>query len=636
MTAPPAVADLALAEDAWARLRRIRDAGRLVADFPQVCALVGALDADHRARAGRLLAGCDLAEVAATHGQIPAVTVAVTGNGTCAPIVAPLVAEFARHRLAARVVGAAHGQYVADLADPRGDLLAARPEVTLCLLDAGVVADELGVGWTADDCARVLDAVLARVTGLARRHDADTTATLVLHTVPLPAWLARQLVDHRSRARLGVAWRQFNAALLGLAVELRRCVVVDLDTCLTDATPLDDPRLRAYAGVGFSEPLLGRLAAEVGHVAKALRGHGRKCLVLDLDGTLWGGVLGDDGPDGIEVGGAGRGAAFRRLQQLVAQWGTQGVLLAVCSKNDPEQVRTVLRDHPDLALRATDLVAVTAGWGPKSEALAELARTLNLGTDSLVLVDDSAFECGEVRHALPEVAVVPLDAEPARHPDRLLAGDWFATLRLTDDDHARRGHYRAEARRQELRDGHETLRDYLHELELRIELARPDERELSRVAQLTQRTNQFHLTTRRMDDAAVREHWRDPDAVLWVIRAADRFGDAGLVGAVFGRHRPSGPLVLTNMLLSCRVFGRDIETAALRAVLADARESGLPGVLGHYRPSPRNGRFADFYPRHGFVPVEPDGDVLRFRHDLTVLPEPVTHLRITTDLAGAS
>ncbi|MFC4147275.1 HAD-IIIC family phosphatase [Micromonospora mangrovi] len=634
MTAPPAVP--APVADAWARLRRIRDAGRLVADFPEVCALVGALDEDHRTRAGRLLAGGDPAEIAAAHPRIPAVTVAVTGNGTCAPIVAPLVAEFARHRLAARVVGAAHGQYVVDLADPDSELLAARPEVTLCLLDAAVVADELDVGWTVDDCARVLDTVLERVTGLARQHDARTTATLVLHTVPLPAWLARQLVDHRSRARLGVAWRQFNAALLGLAVELRRCVVVDLDTCLTDATPLDDARLRAYAGVGFSEPLLGRLAAEVGHVAKALRGHGRKCLVLDLDGTLWGGVLGDDGPDGIEVAGSGRGAAFRRFQQVVAQLGRQGVLLAVCSKNDSEQVRAVLRDHPDLVLRADDLVAVTAGWGPKSEGLAELAHTLNLGTESLVLVDDSAFECGQVRHALPEVAVVPLDAEPARHPGRLLADDWFATLRLTDEDQDRRHHYRAEARRRELRDGRATLEDYLRELELRIEVTRPHERELGRVAQLTQRTNQFHLTTRRMDEAAVRDHWHDPDAVLWVIRAVDRFGDAGLVGAVFGRHRPPGPLVLENMLLSCRVFGRGIESAALRAVLADARERGLPGVLGHYRPSPRNGRFADFYRRHGFTPVAPDGDVARFHHDLTVLPEPVTHLETATNLAGAS
>ncbi|MGC4807722.1 HAD-IIIC family phosphatase [Micromonospora sp. DT233] len=632
MTAPAGT----LAGHAWAQLRRIRDAGRLVADFPQVCALVGALDEEHRSRAGRLLAGCDPAEVTAAHPPIPAVTVAVTGNGACAPLVAPLVAEFARHRLAVRVVGAAHGQYVADLADPQGPLLAARPELTVCLLDADVVADELGVGWTVDDCARVLDTVLDRITGLARQHDERTGATLVLHTVPLPAWLARQLVDHRSRARLGVVWRQFNAALLALAVDLRRCVVVDLDTCLTDGTPLDDPRLRAYARTGFSEPLFGRLAAEVGHVAKALRGHGRKCLVLDLDGTLWGGVLGDDGPEGIELGGTGRGAAFRRFQQVLAQLGRQGVLLAVCSKNDPQQVRAVLREHPDLLLRAEDLVAVAAGWGPKSEALAELARTLDIGVESLVLVDDSAFECGQVRHALPEVAVVPLDGEPARHPGRLLAEDWFATLRLTDDDHDRPHRYRAEARRRELRDGHDTLRDYLRELELRVEVARPHERELSRVAQLTQRANQFHLNTRRMDDDAVREHWRDPDAVLWVIRAADRFGDAGLVGAVFGRHRPPGLLVLENMLLSCRVFGRDIETAALRAVLADARERGLTGVLGHYRPSPRNGRFADFYRRHGFAPVAPDDDVARFHHDLTVLPEPVAHLRTTSHLAGAA
>ena len=292
-----------------------------------------------------------------------------------------------------------------------------------------------------------------------------------------------------------------------------------------------------------------------------------------------------------------------------------------------------LHDLAPLGARLPELVDFDLLNSPAAPRLAVCATEVESG--ARVVFDTARGARIGPEHILASCALLPLFT-PVEVSGRLLADDWFATLRLTDEDRDRRRHYRAEARRQELRDGHTTLRDYLRDLELRIEVGRPDERQLSRVAQLTQRTNQFHLATRRMDDAAVREHWRDPDAVLWVIRAADRFGDAGLVGAVFGRHRPPGLLVLENVLLSCRVFGRDIETAALRAVLVDARERGLTGVLGLYRPSPRNGRFAEFYRRHGFVPVEPDGDVVRFHHDLTVLPEPVTHLRTTSNLTGAS
>lgn len=620
--------------DAWTELRRLRDERGLTESFPQVCSLIGRLDEEGRARAGRLLTTLDPDAVSAAHPQLTALTVTVTGNGTCAPLVAPLSAEFARHRMLLRTTG--RGQYMADLGDPGSPAYQEGTDMTVCLLDAHAVTIELGDVWTAEDCEHTLNTLAARIRGLAQQHDEAGNGVLVLNTVPLPAWLSRQLIDYHSRSRLGLAWREFNSSLLRLGLDLKSCVVVDVDTLLTDATPLDEPRLRMYAQVGFSEPLMRRLAQEVANVAKALCGHGRKCLVLDLDGTLWGGILGDDGIDGIEIGDSGRGEAFAAFQRLVAQLGSQGVLLTLCSKNDEGPVRTALRDHAEMPLREKDFVAMRVNWKPKNGNIIELTEQLNIGTDSMVFVDDSAFETGLVRKSLPEVAVVELDGEPTRHPWRLLSDDWFATLQLTGEDYSRREKYQAEMERTTFRTGFSSLQEYLTELDVHVAVSPPAAHDVGRVAQMTQRTNQFNMTTLRMDAARVEEYVSGVDTTVWTVRSSDRFGDHGIVGALFLHTRTPGVITVENMLLSCRVFSRGIESTCLRSLLEHARTTGAKAVVAHYRPTPKNHRFADFYQLHGFVPDGSDDETRHFRHDLVSLPEAISHINLTPFSQGAT
>ncbi|MDS1270912.1 HAD-IIIC family phosphatase [Lipingzhangella sp. LS1_29] len=630
--------------DAWTEIRRMRDEGRLVAAFPEMCSLVARLDRDGRARAGALLAGLDHDSITAAHPEIPTLTTVVTGNGTSAALRAPLAAEFARHGLALRLTG--HGHYFADLGDPQGAAFQTDTELTVCLLDTDAVTQELGAVWTVEDCERALGALASRVRTFATEHDRKGSGVLVLTTVALPTRISRQLVDHRSRARLGRAWREFNSTLLGLGVDLDRCVVIDLDTHLTDAVALDDARLRTYAKVGLSEPLLQRVAEEAAGVAGTLRGRVRKCLVVDLDGTLWDGILGDDGVDGVHAGGSGRGAAFAEFQKVIAQLGSQGVMLAVCSKNEEEQVRQALCGRPAVALGEEDFVAIAANWSPKDLNIVTLTQSLNIGTDSLVFVDDSAFEVGLVRRALPDVGVVELDDEPALHPERLLAGDWFTTLRLTEEDRSRAERYRAEARRTTFRAEFSSHQDYLAELDLEVGVFRPGTEDMARIAQMTQRTNQFNLTTIRMDTAQVAEYDGGADTAVWGIHSADRFGDHGIVGVLFLRTPGDGFVVVENALLSCRVFARGIEDAVLACLLRQAVAEGGRVAVGLYRPTRKNHGFADFYPRHGFRPDDgaqqaeagdkpswmptEDSTVRRYRHDLSALPAVPAHVTMTT------
>ncbi|MGW0737466.1 HAD-IIIC family phosphatase [Streptomyces sp. NPDC002851] len=667
------------------RLRELRAEGRLPAAYPEVASLlsevvdagnagnggnagrvgrVGDVEGSGNAggsgnaptgdllACGRILSGLDPDDVLAHHPDTPTVTVAVTGHGTLAQLTDPLTAELARHGLLARLVHGDHGAYLRDLTEPgpgHSQLLAAHADLTLCLLDAGAVFDELPVPWGVDDVADACARLGERLDAVTRAHAAYGHGTLVLNTLPLLRTHSQQLIDERERAQLSVVWREFNAGVLRRAAapvpvpdtditDSADIAVIDLDPLVADTPgPAVDVRLARYTGSPFSTALFAAYAREVAHVLRARRrGHTRKCLVLDLDNTLWSGVLGDDGPDGVTASGL-RGGPHGALQRAVKQLAAQGVLLAVSSKNDPGPVRAVLREHPEMTLRERDFVHIAASWEPKDAALREIAGRLGIGVDSLVFVDDSPAERALIRHRLPEVAVVPLGSEPAHYVEQLLQDGWFTVPRLTDDDRLRTDRYRDAAARDALRrrsgssaGGYDA---YLHDLGAWVQLAPAAPHDLARIAQLSLRTNQFNLTGERFAEAELASFARRPGCRVLAVRAGDRFGDSGLVGALLVRDGAEGRH-LDAVLLSCRVLARGVEQGCLAALLADAARRGLPAVHARYRRTDKNARAAGFYPSLGFRPV-PGSEVGSFTHDLTELPPVPTHLTLDADLAEA-
>lgn len=615
-----------MAADSLAALHR---AGHLAERYPAVQGLLAQVPDGELIKYGRLLARLDPQEVLEAHPAVPAPVVAVTGHGTLAALVPALTAEFARHGLLARVRLSEFDSWVFDLADPDSSLYAARPSLALCVLDPAVVTDELPLPWGVADVERVLAEKLALVERAAAVFaGAAHGATLVLNTLPLPRELTAQLVDLRSRARLGVLWREANVRLLRLSEERSEVVTVDLDPLLAEGVAARDVRQSVYARAHLSEPLLAAYAREVGHLGRQSAGGGKKVLALDLDNTVWGGVLGEVGQEGIEADGGYRGGAFHRFQRVAKQLGSQGVLLAAVSKNDLEPVVRTLREHPGLALREEDFVRIKANWLPKHDNLTALAGELNVGVDSIVFVDDSSFECGLVRRELPGVAVVQVDEEPALHVRRLLAEGWFDVRRLTAEDLARPALYRQEQARQDFLDSFDSLEGYLRELDIAVTVAAAEPAQYARVSQLTLRTNQFNLTTRRLQPAEVEALADDPSASVLTVSSSDRFGDNGLVGAVLLR-RDGDTWHIDNFLLSCRVFSRGIEAAVLAAVLEHARGHGAAQVLAAYRRTAKNGKVADFYPRSGFTTVAFDERSAAYRHGLDPLPRPADHIRLT-------
>jgi FkbH-like protein len=494
-------------------------------------------------------------------------------------------------------------------------LAPAEPAVTACLLDDtvvfGRVADPLDVAEVVRRCEGLADELDAWLTAFAQ----SPGGLAVLNTLPLSPRRLDRHVDYATKARLEAAWHRMNADLLSLA-DRPDTVVVSADRLAARAGGCAaSDRMRHLAGHAWSPDWLDAYARELARVITARLGRAKKCLVLDLDHTLWGGVVGDDGVGALRLGGAYPGSAHAELQSLAKDLGRQGVLLTVCSKNDEHVAREAIETHPEMVLKGADFAAFHAGWGPKPEGVAGLAAELNIGTDAMVFVDDNPAERGMMTRRRPEVTVVDLPGAPADYAGAVAAAGFFNQLRLTDEDRARGSLYRARARRARLRRTAAGVEDYLRELDSQVDVEPYGPLNGDRIAQLFGRTNQFNLTGLRYGTAEIARLSAAGGTTFHGIRVTDAYGDNGLVGALALRHE-ADVWVIENFVLSCRVFSRSVEETVVGLVLRAARDAGAEAVRGRYAATAKNGRFADFYPSLGFTGS--DGD---FRHDLTRIAE---------------
>ncbi len=339
-------------------------------------------------------------------------------------------------------------------------------------------------------------------------------------------------------------------------------------------------------------------------VITTARGQARKCLVLDLDNTLWGGVVGDDGVSGLLLGeGSGIGEAHLALQRYARQLGDRGVILAICSKNDPAIAAEAFRDHPEMVLKPSDIAAFVANWEDKAVNLERIATQLNIGIDSLVFVDDNPAERSRIRQSLPQVAVPELPPDAALYTRCLADAGYFETVSFTPEDQERGRQYAANASRQSLLDSAGNLDAFLRSLDMAVMWGPWTEVDLPRIAQLINKTNQFNPTTHRYAVHDVAALAADENCITLQFRLLDRFGDNGLVAAMILRPVASQPdaLEIDTWVMSCRVFGRQLEWEAMNIAVEQARGRGKRALRASYIPSPKNGVVSELYPSLGFI-----------------------------------
>lgn len=391
-----------------------------------------------------------------------------------------------------------------------------------------------------------------------------------------------------------------------------------------------EPRQYFWTRQPFSTAGLQALSEHLLAGVRALAGGPKKVLVLDLDNTLWGGVVGETGPLGIALGESPDGEAFRSFQQYVKGLAQRGTVLAVASKNNPADAREPFEKNPDMLLKLEDFAAFDASWDPKGLALQRIAATLNLGLDSFVFFDDNPAEREQIRQALPEVEVVLVPEDPAEYVRALAAGLWFESARQTLEDRQRSRQYAVERQRRDLERSFGSMEDYLRSLEMRARVAALEEADLQRVVQLLGKTNQFNLTTRRHGEPEVRRIVDEQRGLAFTLRLEDRFGDSGLVGLVLGAPVADAEvptLRVDTWLMSCRVIGRTLEHLTLRVLVDRALALGYRRLVGEYIPTKKNALVARLYDDLGFTRVaESDGGRVSYELDIPPAVLPVTFI----------
>ena len=358
------------------------------------------------------------------------------------------------------------------------------------------------------------------------------------------------------------------------------------------------------------------------HVLPAFRsaaGRARKVLVVDCDNTLWGGIVGEDGIEGLRLDERSRdGPFFREAQQIMKGWQRQGVLLAIASKNNPEDVAAVLREHPAMSLREVDFVAVEVGWGEKIDSLRRVAEALNVGMDSLVFLDDSPFELERIKASLPQVACLQAPRHASAYPAMLRqASGLFFNLSQSEEDARRTRMYREESERKGALAQFQSLDDYLAALQVKVDFVEGPSISAARAAQMSQKTNQFNLTTQRYTEADITRMVSDPDMIVATFSVADRFGDYGVTGLIILRlDRVQRSAALDTFLMSCRVLGRRVETTVMEWIFRRLAQASCVRLDGEYRPTQKNAQVADLLDRMHFQRVSDVGGRIGYRLDL--------------------
>ena len=553
-------------------------------------------------------------------------TVAVLGDCATQNYVQALTATLKLRGCWPSVYEGGFGQISQEILDPASGLHEVEPAFAVLFHALQTLQDRW---FTTRDRARFAATVAEEIEGHWDRLLASGETTVLQHNYCLPLERPFGNFSAQCSASFPYAVRTINDLLGDAAARRKGVAIIDTEYQASYFGRKEwlSERFWCLARQALAPQFLPPLVKSVTDAILARMGVLVKCVILDLDNTLWSGILGDDGIDGIALGDAGVGLAFQRFQRAVAQLKDRGILLAVCSKNREDLAREVFRRHPEMALKEDDIVAFVVNFENKAANIRKIGAMLDLALDSFVFLDDSPFERELIRTTLPEVQVPELPDDPAEFLSALGRWNLFEAVDTTAEDIERVGMYKANVTRVELRESCRDLETYLATLEMAAEVAPLDTFSLPRVAQLVLRSNQFNVMTLRHGEPKLQELAASPRHAAFTIRLRDRLGDNGLVVCAIGA-REGTDFVIDTWVMSCRVLGRRVEELTMALLVEQAREMGCARVIGQYRPTSKNGMVADLYPRMGFAELESRGDVRRFALDVDDYESPELPIRV--------
>ncbi len=546
-------------------------------------------------------------------GQLPLVRykVAILRSFTVEPMVPLLRAAAFAHGIDLAVHVGDFNAYAQEILDPESSLYRFAPDAAILAVRTTDVAPDLWLRF-ADLSPDAAQEAVRRVSSSLRQWIAAfrerSAASLIVHSLEQPLHPGLGVLDNQSENGQSAAILQMNRELRQAAAASPGVYVLDYDALMArhGREPWHDERNWLTARLPIAPNHLLHMALEWMRFILPLTGKSAKALVVDLDNTLWGGIIGEDGMNGIRLGAEYPGAAYQALQRALLDLARRGILLAICSKNNLDDAMEALEKHPGMLVRPKHFAALRINWTDKAQNLREIAQELNIGIDSLAFLDDNPFEREQVRAALPEVTVIDLPQNPLEYAAAVRDCPVFERLALSAEDQQRTAMYAEQRQRAGAEQTFQSKEDFFRFLEQEAELDPVSDLTRARVAQLTQKTNQFNLTTRRYTEQQIADMAARPGWHIFSIRVKDRFGDHGLVGVAIA-HDQGAQCEVDTFLLSCRVIGRTVETALLAHLAKSAAERGCKRLAGWFLPTKKNAPARDFYKQHGFQRQESNG-----------------------------
>ena len=429
----------------------------------------------------------------------------------------------------------------------------------------------------------------------------NSQASVLVNGFEVPVSNSFGVLDYQYPDKKVNAVRDLNRRLLELINKFDGVYYVDLDLIRSTIgqKAFFDIRHWHMSRLPYSRETLRILSMEYFKFIRALKGKNKKCLILDCDNTLWGGIVGEDGLNHITIGKTYPGSAYKEFQEAILDLYHRGVMICLCSKNDQEAVLNVLDKHPDMVLKRDHFLKMKINWNDKSQNIREIAEELNIGLDSLVFIDDSEFETNLIRQVLPMVTTITLPKDPTLYGELLRSSGLFDSLTYSAEDKARNAMYKAQEKREEEKQNFTDIGEYLKYLEMEVDIHSADDFSIPRIFQLAQKTNQFNLTTKRYSKSELKTLSEGNNSGVFSLKLADRFGDNGIVGLMVLLYE-TGLCRIDSFLLSCRVIGREAEKLMLHHILEECAKRNITRIIGTYIPTAKNSLVREFYSQNKF------------------------------------
>jgi len=499
---------------------------------------------------------------------------------------------------------APYGQYAQVILNENSALYEFKPDITIVWINVDTVFSEnfyLPYRLSSKNRKKLVEDCFKNITLLLKKISEGTDSKVILHNFQMPISSSMGILENKQEYGLVESINNLNNKLIKNYQTDNQVFIFDFEgfTSRYGKENVTDLKLRFSADMRLKPDFIPKLCDEYLGYIKPIKSLNKKCLVLDLDNTLWGGVVGEDGFEGIKLGPKSPGNAFVEFQKVILSLYERGIILAINSKNNPDDALKVIKEHPYMVLKEKHFAAIKINWNDKASNMAEIANELNINLDSLVFIDDDRTNRALVREMLPQVLTLEIPDDPALYAQTLQKLNDFNILQLTEEDIKRGEMYAQQRKRTEFQKISLDLKDFLKNLNLKVTLSKADKFNIPRISQLTQKTNQFNMTTKRYLEEDITKFSENKNSLIFSAQVEDRFGDYGLTGAVIIR-KDKETWVIDTFLLSCRVLGKEVEKAILAFVIEQARKDGVKRLVGEFISTKKNTPAKDFYKDNKF------------------------------------